>query len=138
MDSRIVAGIRADRIREGKEKEPLLCPQCMMMLRGLHCKCGFKLDVRKKLRPVIQEDGTLVMVKGDYYKPRRTQHRDDTQAQWDRVYWRMRTKGKTFNQAMGLFYQEQGYFPPWTLKNMPKDAPRRFEKIIDVPTGELL
>ena len=43
----------------------------------------------------------------------------------------------TFAQAEGMFYRQNGYFPPRTLDNMPTELVDWFRKIRDVPVQRL-
>lgn len=131
------AAERAEKIREGQEKEPLVCPNCgAVRLAGPTCPmCGFMHTSRS--RPVIQKDGTLRMVEGKIFKPHRVKQVSDTEKKWLACYYRAKQTGKTFRQAEGLFVHENGYYPPKDLPNMPKRAGDWFRRVCDVPRSEL-
>jgi DNA repair protein RadD len=124
---------RAERMREKKEAEPIVCPKCgAIRIRGPTCAtCGHESSL--KCRPVIQSDGTLKMMKGDIFKSRPIKEKPDTQRLWDRCYWRCRGAGMTFNQAYGLFFRENGYCPPKTMERMPVQSVDWYAKISNVP-----
>ena len=85
-------GERAEQLREKKEAEPIVCPQCgKVRVAGRTCMaCGFV--AHKKSRMVVQIDGTLRPVEGDVYKPRRIKREANTSQLWERIYYRARSK----------------------------------------------
>lgn len=113
---------RAERLRNKEEPEPIVCIKCgAVRLHGPRCAtCGFQM--KHKMRPVIQKDGTLSYMRGDIFRHPPTKQEPDTQDLWNKCYWRCRQSGKTFSQAMGLFRLENGYQPPDNLANMPKNS----------------
>lgn len=115
----IVSSMREERIREKKEPEPLTCPECGLVRGGgPRCPgCGF--EHTKRVRRVVQLDGTLNSVEGDILNPRRVKLKPDTQQLWDRMYYRARKAGMTFRQAQALFFLENFYYPPNNLRLMP-------------------
>lgn len=104
-------------------REPVCCPQCRMILVSWRCPCGFTVDPKKKSRPVIQADGTLIEMPGDVFVPRKTSMRSNTESLWQKVYWQTRNSKSrmTFSQALGYFYYQHHYYPPPTIHKMPKD-----------------
>lgn len=133
--NRIAAGLRYDDIAGGgcgpKKPEPFLCPKCQTVLvirdsaagSEARCwKCGHCFVFTRRSRPVIQADGELVLHEGSLFRPRSVERRADTATKWEKVYWRSRKSGKTFTQARGLFYHENGYYPPPDLPLMPRTA----------------
>lgn len=134
----VVQGLRQERLRNKKEGEPMRCPQCAKILMTNRCSCGF--EITRKSRPVFMEDGTLKEHGGDIFRPRFTKMEPNTEQLWEKMYHRSRTyrKGRTFRQAIGLFYYEQGYFPPPNMPFMPKNEKDLFRKVSDVPRSELL
>lgn len=133
-----IAARRVDRFREKKEREPRRCPQCAKILAGLICPCGYKQD--KKVRPVLQIDGTLKELMGDVYKPRRIYHGLDGPKKWERMYWRSRSaKGtRTFRAAFALFAMENNFCWPdrsWPL--MPINERDVYRDVADVAMDQL-
>lgn len=132
------AGVREDRFREKKDREPCRCPGCGLVLAGLSCPgCGFKIDPRKKSRPVVQHDGELRDVEGDVYQPRRERFEPDTTKLWQSMYYRAKNGGMTFRQAAGLFAHEHRYHPPRDLPLMPQDPRDWYRQVSDVPRDQL-
>lgn len=129
----VLAGLREERLRAKEEAEPVRCPKCGMILAGVKCPCGFTIDLTRKSRPVIQSDGSIREHRGDVYRPRFTKQEPDTQEKWNRCYFRARAAGMTFRQAEGLFFTENGYFPPRTLFRMPTDPKDLFRQVAEVP-----
>jgi hypothetical protein len=130
MQPRVITDLRIDRIRErvvnpatGKlvEPEPRACPMCgRIRNQGPKCvnpECGYISSLRT--RRVLQADGQLVDLTGDIYKPRHTKMKPTTQSVWEDCYWRCYNSNRSFGQAYGLFYYENGYLPPRDLKRMP-------------------
>lgn len=133
------AAERQDRLREKKEQEPITCPQCgKVRSAGPTCPaCGFTMHQRARL--VVQIDGTLKKVTGEVYKPRKERMAPNTQQLWERMYYRARSKkwNATFRQAQAMFFRENYYWPPKTLRLMPKDSADSFRKVADVPKEAL-
>jgi superfamily II DNA or RNA helicase len=129
---------REETFRAKKAPEPIHCPQCgLIRMAGPKCpKCGF--EAAKRSRLVIQMDGALREHEGDIYKPRETKKADDTESLWKKAYWRARNSGRTFRQARGLFFHEEGYWPPENLPLMPIDPLDWTRKIKDVPMHTLI
>lgn len=139
---RILSGERQDVLRNpkpGDPKQPAVCPRCFRVLMGLSCPCGFEIDVRKKSRMVHQEDGKLLEVMGDVYKPRRESRKSDAARIWERVYYRCKAKGKTFRQAFALFAKENNWcWPARTMPLMPREEIDTFQRVCDVPPERLV
>jgi hypothetical protein len=92
-----------------------------------------------RARMVVQVDGTLKKVSGDVYKPRREAMKPDTQQLWERIYYRARSQkwNATFRQAQAMFFRENHYWPPKTLRFMPKEGGDFFRKVSAVPKEAL-
>lgn len=138
LDAAKYASERAERIREKREAEPIVCPKCgAIRLAGPRCAtCGHETTL--KSRPVIQADGRLTYMKGDIFRQPKTDQRSDTEKQWERTYWRCRKENMTFSQVYGLFWKEQGYAPPKTLPLMPRSSVDWHAKVASVPFNELI
>lgn len=139
-------GIRANRIRQRKEKEPFRCPQCGIILGFGDCcpvelgGCGFKL-IREKTRPVIQLDGTLSQMTGDIFRPRRLCRKDNVAKLWEKVYWRAKSKkwDATFAQAEAVFARENNWtWPPRWLPFMPRNEGDFYQRVAKVPLSDLI
>ena len=133
----MITGMREDRFREKRDREPLRCPQCGMVLAVLTCPCGYQVDPRKKSRPVIQADGSMKEHRGDIYRGRPVSMRPDTFDKWRKMYFRARAGKMTFRQAYSLFNIEHGYFPPKTLPLMPALEYHWYSTAADVPADAL-
>jgi superfamily II DNA or RNA helicase len=151
--SRIHAGLRNDRMTgaggdgEPPEQEPFLCPACngALVLRNLMrdfmvtCpRCGHEMDFRRRSRPVIQADGSLVEHPGPIWQRRRVDERPDTAKKWRTYYFRARNSTMTFNQAAGLFFHDNGYYPPRHLPLMPRTAYDWYLPVKSVPFARLV
>lgn len=133
--NRVLANERNDAFEgnnpgEPKPPEPFLCPRCGITLNlrqrenftFVRCAaCGHVFDFSRRSRPVLQADGELVEHLGNIWHPRRIEVRPTTQVDWERMYWRGKNGNMTFRQAAGLFYHENGYYPPRNLPLMPKN-----------------
>lgn len=137
LNPAIVASLRAERMREGKEPDPIRCPECgSVRAGGVKCHvCGFQHT--KSVRKVIQTDGTLKVMEGPVMKPRQVKLKANTEQLWKAAYHRIKRTGGTFSQARGLFCHEQFYFPPENLPLMPKRDIDWFRKIGEVAPSEL-
>lgn len=133
-------GMRENRMRDKKEKEPVRCPGCGLILGTSVCQgCGFVVASVPKCRPVVQLDGTLKEVKGDVFKPRRVLVKKNTIQLWTQCYFRAKNSKSrmTFRSAMGLFFKENWYWPPPTLPYMPLIEIDWFAPVADIPTERL-
>jgi superfamily II DNA or RNA helicase len=144
--ARCVSGARTERLRcapgesgDRSPREPVRCPQCSLILASWKCRCGFTIDYRRKSRPVIQQDGTLIEMRGDIFIPRKTSMRSDTEKLWAKAYFQAKNSksGQTFAQALGFFFYQHHYYPPLTLHRMPKDPGDLVRAVADVPAEEL-
>lgn len=141
---RMLAGLRADAIRDGRAKEPARCPGCGLIQSqfypGMKCReCGHEFGKRRS-RPVRTAEGQLVEVQGDVFVPRAVRAYPTTQGLWNKAFYRARAsrKGMTFTQAEGLFFYEHHYWPPRDLKLMPRHPADWYRKVKDVPPEDLL
>ena len=124
---RIISQVRESRIREQKEREPIVCPKCNgCRLAGAECPhCGHRHD--KSVRYVMQQDGTLKPREGQIYRPRRmAEHTPSIEEQWVGFIYGVRKsrkpscKSMTFAQAEAwICRQNAGKWPPRTLPMMP-------------------
>ncbi len=128
-----VVGMRLDRIRAGKEREPFCCPRCRSIMRGQSCVCGY--EITRRSRPVIQSDGKLVDMEGEIYKKRKIDTRSDAEKRWTSAFWRSRKSknGMSFKQCLGLFHKESGWKdPPPGLPFMPTRDVDWYRRVRDV------
>lgn len=140
----MMAGERADRLREKAEAEPLVCPTCRCVLArmvpGSRCpECGHELPQGfRRSRPVMMEDGSLSELRGDIYLPKVREARPTTALLWSRSYFQAKNSGfMTFKQAEGLFFRDHGYWPPLDLKFMPKTSRGWYLRVCDTPKEDL-
>ncbi len=136
----IVVGLRELGLREQREAEPITCPQCFAVrYTGQQCSvCGFRSPA--KTRNVVQVDGSLRLVEGDIYRPRKVKIKPDTEQKWKRYYWGAYkgNKGMTFNQAIGYFRYKERYWPDISkLSNVPVESIDFFRRVRDVPRERL-
>jgi superfamily II DNA or RNA helicase len=141
-----VYGVRADRIRQGKAKEPFTCPQChRVWVSGKVCSparggCGFVLANERRSRIVVGTDGTLKRLAGSIFKERRVSHDPDGPRSWEKMYYRSRTERgrRTFIAAMALWASENNWKWPdrrWPL--MPKNDLDLYRLVEEVPKERL-
>jgi superfamily II DNA or RNA helicase len=130
---------RQEKLRDKKDEEPITCPQCGKVRQGGPTCPACGLTMHPRARMVVQVDGTLKKVSGDVYKPRREAMKPDTQQLWERIYYRARSQkwNATFRQAQAMFFRENHYWPPKTLRLMPKEGGDFFRKVADVSKGAL-
>lgn len=138
----VIGGMRAQTLREKREREPITCPQChAVRMGGAGCpKCGFVATGKSRI--VVQTDGTLKAMKGDIFKPRRqAQHTESIERDWVRMYHRAKSDkwNATFAQAEAMFAQEHNWaYPPRDLPFMPTADVDWFRKVRDVPRESLV
>ena len=136
----MVAGLRAQRLRDKKEREPMRCPGCGRICSFWRCPCGYEFGNRKVSRPVVSTDGSLKELTGDIFEPRRICTRPDGVKLWEQMYWRSRTKkgARTFAAAFALFAYENNWTWPsreWPL--MPVEDLDVHRLVADVPMERL-
>ncbi len=135
-----VTALRHDRLRDGGEKEPLLCPKCQRVLNFRTCPCGYEIPPGKRARPVYTTEGDLRYLGGAIYPPRRTYQAPNGPQLWQRMYYRSCTaKGeRTFRQAFALFaYENRWGWPSLDWPLMPRDPLDQFRLVKDVPKEDL-
>lgn len=130
-----------------REVEPFRCPGCGCILqlgsamrgdRATCGQCGYQFDFRRRSRPVLQTNGELVEHPGLVFRPRRVDRRNDTEEKWRAMYYRAKnSKTMTFTQAAGLFYHENGYYPPRSLPLMPVNARDWYRVVATIPRADL-
>lgn len=144
--ARCVSGGRTERLRcappesEARQpREPVRCPSCALVLASWRCPCGFTIDPRRKSRPVIQADGSLIEMPGDIFIPRKTSRRPNTEALWTKAYFQARNSKtrQTFAQALAYFFHQHHYYPPLDLPRMPKDPGDLARAVADVAKERL-
>ena len=157
--NRLLALDRADTFREhnenkfsdeyteshlGNETEPIVCPQCARPRRAFigqdnkTCpSCGYRMS--KKARYVIQQNGQLKLVEGDFYKARWRKAEPCDKKDWEQMYFRAKRSGTmTFAQAEGLYAKEHYWrFPERNLPLMPAERADWHRKVCDVPIKDL-
>lgn len=124
-------------MREKKDPEPFVCPECDRVIVSRRCPCGHFVEPAMKTQHVMQACGTLKMVAGDIYTPKVRKETPTTTKSWVKCYFRAKRAGMTFRQAEGLFVQENHFWPLKNLKLMPKNARDWYRKVADVPMGDL-
>lgn len=136
---RMYAGLRADRIRCGDEKEPARCPKCAAiqgnLYKGRVCsECGYVFETHRRSRPVATSDDQLIEVAGDVYLPRAERFWPDTAELWAGFFWRARgaKRPQTFTQAETNFFREHKYYPPRDLPLMPLHEADWYRHVKDV------
>lgn len=142
MPEAVISRMHLDGIKERKTPEPIRCPQCEgERTRGSKCPfCGFEHE--KSVRRVIQENGNLRVVEGDFIRARHRRQAPNTQELWKGLVLghlkkceRGKSKGVTFAQMEAWFFREHHYYPPRTLKFMPKHEADWYNKISYVGLG---
>ncbi len=134
LTERMVNGMR---LREKKDREPMRCPKCGMVVMTNKCPCGF--EIKQKSRPVIMEDGQIREHHGDIFRPKFTKSDPNARELWEKMYWRSMKykKGRSFKQAMGLYCYENGFYPDRSFPFMPTDESDLYRKVDQVPRERL-
>ena len=135
-----LAGTREELMRSKKVSEPVRCRVCSKIgPPGKWCShCGADMRGQPKTRMVVQSDGTLRPMEGDVFKERKIDDRPEAERIWEKVFYRARNAGFTFNQARGLYQHENwGMVPPPGSKLTPKVESYWYLKVSDVPRSDL-
>lgn len=136
----MASGLRADRIRQRKEREPIRCPECGEIVSRDRCVCGYDFRGKKISRPVVSTDGQLRELTGNIFKPRAVMKSEAGPELWRKMYWRSRTKkgARTFAAAFALFaYENQWQWPSREWPFMPLEDLDVFRLVADVPMERL-
>jgi superfamily II DNA or RNA helicase len=133
-----IVGQRLEKMRDKGEPEPICCPKCKAIRRaGVVCQeCGYHAN--RGTRVLIERDGTLSNHTGPIMQERKVKVTPENERLWKSMYYRMMKAGKTFNQARGLFFHENKYWPPTDLPMMPTNQLDWQRKIKDVPKETLV
>lgn len=125
--------------QEAKEREPITCQYCFAIrATGRTCpSCGSCQN--KSVRVVVDDNGELFRMEGDYYKPRRRAAKnDDFMRDWKSTYFRAFRANMTFRQAEALYARDHGWrYPPVDAPFMPVNESDMFSKVKDVPKSAL-
>lgn len=138
LSDTVISNTRLERMAEGKEPEPIVCPACgAVRMKGPQCvSCGHQHS--KSVRMVVQENGDLKEQTGKILRKKHRENRTDTEKLWTKYYFTAKNSKMTFSQAQGLFKKDQGYYPPKDLPYMPKDDFDWKRKVKDVPVTDLI
>lgn len=154
LSSNMLQGIRADHLRQKKEREPYRCPQCAAICIAGRCRtCGWFSEKPVKSRPVVGTTGEMRLMTGDIFRPRRIYHRPNGAKLWKSMYWRSRTReitkkdgtvkivgyDRSFRSAEVVFAQENYWqWPDRRWPYMPKDERDLYRLVKDVPFSSLI
>lgn len=134
---------RTDRLRDKRESEPIVCPECGLVLIFGRCKnCGWTAPPNwTKARAVVSTDGSLRMMHGDVFRPHRVSTDNRGPTKWERIFWasRKNRKGRTFRNAAIMFAQDSNWSwpdPGWPW--MPINEEDWYRPIADVPLERLI
>lgn len=137
--SAMISGMREEKLRYKGEKEPYRCPNCTLILAAKECPgCGHKVNYELRARAVVQIDGSLKMMRGEIFKPRKVDQSSSGPERWKKMYFRAKAAGSTFRQAEALYATENFWQWPnrdWPL--MPLYANDWFRRVKDVPMESL-
>lgn len=135
---------RADRMRQEKADgvgEPIVCPNCSAIRsRGPEChNCGHRFN--RRVRNIIQADGTLKQMRGDIYRPRRISTDPQDLKDWKSTYYRCMNAKRpmTMSQTIGLYVKEHdGKYPDPSWPFMPIHMSDKSQRIKDIPPSRLV
>ena len=105
---------RNGQLERKEQDEGIACPECFAIRReGKTCpNCGHVSH--GKSRVVIQQDGTLKQMRGDIYKPRKTDTKPENEKDWINTLFQFANakSRKTFNQAAAYYALEHNGLRP--------------------------
>lgn len=137
---RIAAMVRQEEARNGEIPDPIVCPNCAFMrVSGKQCpNCGHMHHSRS--RPVMQIDGSLHMMTGPLYRPRRIRPAPGDDKMWAQAYWAAKKNrpSRTFAQIYAwIAYNNNWRWLSRDLPLMPTTERGWFIPVGEVPTKEL-
>lgn len=131
--------IRRKGLTEDTIPEPIVCPKCMCeRLIGDTCPfCGFRYA--KHCRYVIQTNGSLQLIDGKTFRPRKIVRRHGQDMAWERAYWSTVKNGnRTAEQAYAYYaYNNNWNWLPRDLPLMPLRDADWFVPLHSVPMNRL-
>jgi hypothetical protein len=111
--------LRGDSENPPRISEPYNCPKCFCVRwHGEACPlCGHKFVTRS--RPVIQENGELILVDGPAYRARKIKRAPTDAEDWERIYWGNVSNhpGRTPEQAYSYFAMSNNW--RWLPRDLP-------------------
>lgn len=133
------AGMDDERRRDDPDRQPWRCPECARILKTRSCECGFEIRAQRRTRYVVQMDGTLKPMHGNFFKVRNYDRRPEARAIWKNYYFRFRNTKQTFLQAMGCYAAENNWqWPPRDAPFMPREPADFYLRVKDVPIQRLV
>lgn len=131
---------RAERIRQGKEKQPFTCPSCgRVWVAGKVCNvhlggCGYALPESQRSRSVVTTDGELKLIESALFPARKIMDRPDGPKLWEQIYYRARSRkwDATFRQAEAFFFSEYFAWPDRSWPLMPTNPDDIYRKVSEV------
>lgn len=139
---KMLRALRTDRLRDKRDTEPIVCPNCKLVLICGRCKnCGWHSVNWTKARAVVSTDGSLRMMHGDVFRPHLICKADWGPKKWERIFWASykNKKDRTFRNAAILFAQDSNWNwpdPSWPF--MPVEELDWYRCIADVPLTRLV
>lgn len=139
------SSLRENEIREGRLREPVVCPYCFTERHsGSKCPdppygCGAEAQLSK--RTVVMEDGSLTEVDcGNYIPKHKSRVARDTSKLWAGMFWgyRKHQVDRSFRQMRAAFQYKHGYRPPDNLPYMPLTPEGWYAKPKDVNLSDLI
>lgn len=139
------SSLRENEIREGRLREPVVCPYCFTERHaGSKCPdppygCGAEAQLSK--RTVVMEDGSLTEVDcGSYIPKHKSRVARDTAKLWAGMFWgyRKHQVDRSFRQMRASFQYKYGYRPPDNLPYMPLTPEGWYAKPKDVNLSDLI
>jgi len=137
-----VSDFRAQQISEGKEPEPICCPNCRAIrMYGPKChSCGF--EHKASTRMVWQVNGELKEVTSSPFPKKYRKDNEDARQKWKSlIISAQRSRSKhpmSFRQAEALFFHDNGYWPARDIPYMPISDSDMFRKVRNLERDELI
>jgi superfamily II DNA or RNA helicase len=145
MTEEELADEQREREKKSDEDPPIICPNCgTVRVSGSRCPeppigCGQESGIKGKV--IIQRGGSLRTIKEEELREKYTIKEKSAQELWDEVYWALRNskkpRGMNFKQARVLFKKKHGYWPPFGLRNMPKNKADESIAVRELQRSEL-
>lgn len=132
--------IRRKGLTDDTIPEPIVCPKCMCERQiGDTCPfCGFRYA--KLCRYVIQTNGSLQLIDGKTFRPRKIVRKPNQDKAWERAYWSTVKNGsRTAEQAYAYYaYNNNWNWLPRDLPLMPVRDADWFVPLHTVPMNRLV
>jgi hypothetical protein len=127
-------------LRDDTIPEPITCPQCCnVRMAGDTCPhCGYRST--KRCRYIVQADGSLKLMTGKLFKPRKIRVRPGQDKAWEKAFWAARKNNQRTPEQVYAYYAVKNNWEwlPRDLPYMPRNDWQWFIPCCAIPLDDLI